>query len=172
MEYLYLILERKILLLHYCGMHHCLIILSFGNFAIVFTWLLSRHKQSLIVQEIVEWNWIQPWWCARNQVMHAHLSSHDIIDFRGKQCRVISPTCTNLFGNCAIVPFILSSSKCQFYRRWTSGICLTWLVNVLAGADGQCNGMSRGVFYQSLKILRLRFIYLFVSLAYTFKIHE
>ena len=31
---------------------------------------------------------------------------------------------------------------------------------------------SRGVFYQSLKIMRLRFIYLFVSLAYTFKRHE
>jgi len=55
----------------------------------------------------------------------AHLFSHDIIDFRGKQCTVFSPICTMLFGNCAIVPFILSLSKCQFYRRWTSGIYMT-----------------------------------------------
>ena len=47
------------------------------------------------------------------------------------------------------------------------------LVNVLAGAAGQCKrNESRGVFYQSLTIMRLRFIYLFVSLAYTFKRHE
>ena len=102
----------------------------------------------------------------------AHLFSRDIIDFRGKQCILFSPICTTLFGNYVIVSPILSSSNCQFYRRWTSWKCLTCLVNVLAGTSGQCKrNESRGVFYQLLKIMRLRFIYLFVSLAYTFKRH-
>ena len=114
---------------------------------IVFTCLLRWQRQYLVVLKSLNGSWIQTWWSARNHAMHAHLSSHDIIDFRGKQCRVISPTCTILFGNCANVPFILSSSKCQFYRRWTSGICLTWLVNVLAGADRQCNGMSQEEYF-------------------------
>ena len=75
----------------------------------------------------------------------AHLFSHDIIDFRGKQCILLSPICTTLFGNYVIVSPILSSSNCQFYRRWTSWKCLTCLVNVLAGAAGQCkrNGLSQ-----------------------------
>ena len=93
----------------------------------------------------------------------AYLFIRDIIDSGGKQCTFFSPICMILFGNYAIVPFILSSPKRQFYRRWTSGKCLTYLVNILAGAAGQCKrNESRGVFYQSLKIIRLRFIYLFV----------
>ena len=51
----------------------------------------------------------------------AHLFSHDIIDFRGKQCTVFSPICTMLFGNYAIVPFILSSSKCKFLQKMDLG---------------------------------------------------
>jgi len=98
-----------------------------------------------------------------------HLFNRDIIVLGGKQCTLFSPICINYLA----VPFILSSPKCQFYRRWTSGKCLTYLVNILAGAAGQCKrNESRGEFYQSLKIIRLRFIYLFVSLAYTLKRHE
>ena len=83
----------------------------------------------------------------------AHLFSHDIIDFRGKQCILFSPICTTLFGNYVIVSPILSSSNCQFYRRWTLWKCLTRLVNFLAGMAGQFKrNESRGVFYQLLKL--------------------
>ena len=59
-------MEHKILLLYYCGIHHCLIIfIFFGNFAIVFIWLLSWHKQSLVALKLLNGSWIQPWWCAR-----------------------------------------------------------------------------------------------------------
>jgi len=102
----------------------------------------------------------------------AHLFSYDIIDFRGKQCILFPPICTMLFANDVIVSPILSSSNCQFYRRWTSWTCLTCLVNVHAAAAGQCKrNDSSGVFYQSLKTTRLRITYLFVWLAYTFKRH-
>ena len=84
----------------------------------------------------------------------AHLFNRDIIDSGGKQCTLFSPIRMILFGNYAIVPFILSLPKCQFYRRWTSGKCLTYLVNNLAGAAEQCKrNESRGVFYQSSKIM-------------------
>ena len=66
-----------------------------------------------------------------------HLFNRNIIDSGGKQCTLFSPICMILFGNYAIVPFILSSSKCQFYRRWTLEKCLICLMNVLAGAVGQ-----------------------------------
>ena len=103
----------------------------------------------------------------------AHLFKRDIIDSGGKQRTLFSPICMILFCNYAIVPSILSSPKCQFDRGWTSGKCLTYLVNILVGAAEQCKrNESRGVFYQSLTIMRLRYIYLLVSLAYTFKRHE
>jgi len=121
--------------------------------------------------EIVEWKLdTDMMMCKKSS--DAHLFSHDIIDFRGKQCILFSPICTTLFGNYVIVSPILSSSNCQFYRRWTSWKCLTRLVNFLAGMAGQFKrNESRGVFYQLLKIMRLRYTYLFVSLAYTFKRH-
>ena len=98
-----------------------------------------------------------------------HLFNRDIIVFGGKQRTLFSTICMNYLA----VPFILSSPKCQLYRRWTSGKCLIYLVNILVGAAGQYKrNESRGVFYQSLQIIRLRFIYLFVSLAYTLKRHE
>ena len=145
MEYLYLILERKILL-YYCGMYRCLIAFIFWKFRDWFYLLASLAKAIPGRAEIVEWKLdTDMMMCKKSS--DAHLFSHDIIDFRGKQCTVFSPICTMLFGNCAIFTFILSSSNCQFYRRWTSGICLTWLVNVLAGADGQCNGMSQEEYF-------------------------
>ena len=134
MEYLYLILERKILLLYYCGMHHCLIIFIF----ILEISRLFLPDCFLGISNLWSWkklldgSWIQPKWCARNQAMLIYLVMTSLI-FAG-----ISAYC-----------FLL-----------------------LAGAAGQCKrNESRGVFYQSLKIMRLRFIYLFVSLAYTFKRH-
>ena len=104
----------------------------------------------------------------------AYLFNRDIIDSGRKQRTLFSPICMILFCNYAIVPSILSSPKCQFDRGWTSGKCLTYFVNILVGAAEQCKrNESRGVFYRSLKIIRLLFIYLFlVSLAYTFKRHE
>ena len=146
----------------------------FGNFVIIFTCLLRWQRQYLVVLKSLNGSWIQTWWSARNHAMLIYLVMTSFI-FAGSSAECSLPyACTILFGNCAIVPFILSSSNlCQFYRRWTSGKCLTYLVNILAGAAGQCKrNESRGVFYQSLKIIRLRFIYLFVSLAYTFKRHE
>ena len=79
----------------------------------------------------------------------AHLFSHDIIDFRGKQCILLSPICTMLFGNYVIVSPILSWFNCKFYRRWTSWKCLTCLVNVHARAAGQCkrNGLSQEEYF-------------------------
>ena len=79
MEYLYLILERKILLFYYCGRHRCLIILSFGNFAIVFTRLLRWQRQYLVVLKSLNGSWIQTWWCARNQAMLIYLVMTSLI---------------------------------------------------------------------------------------------
>ena len=110
---------------------------------IIFTCLLRWQRQYLVVLKSLNGSWIQTWWSARNHAMLIYLVMTSFI-FAGSSAECSLPyACTILFGNCAIVPFILSSSKCQFYRRSTSGICLTWLVNVLAGADGQCNGMSQ-----------------------------
>ena len=110
---------------------------------------------------------------ARNQAMVIYLIVASLILERSSAHCFLLAIYMILFGNYAIVPFIMSSSQCQFYRRWTSWKCLTCLVNVLAGAAGQCKwNESRGVFYQSLKIMQLRFIYLFDSLAYPFKRHE
>ena len=53
--------------------------LSFGNFAIVFTLLLPWHKQSLIVQKLLNGSWIQSWWCARNQAMLIYLVMTSLI---------------------------------------------------------------------------------------------
>ena len=135
MEYLYLILERKILLLYYCGMYRCLITFIFWKFRDGLYLLASLAKKAISGRaEIVEWKLdTDMMMCEKSS--DAHLFSHDIIDFRGKQCTVFSPICTMLFGDCAIVPFILSSSKCQVYRRWTSGICLTWLIG-----ESSCGG--------------------------------
>jgi hypothetical protein len=55
MEYLYLILERKILLLYYCGMHRCLIIFIFWKFRDCFYLLASLAKAISGRAEIVEW---------------------------------------------------------------------------------------------------------------------
>jgi hypothetical protein len=134
-----------------------------ANFAIVFTWLFSRHKRSLVVLKIVEWKMDTAMMMCKKSI-DDHLFNRDIIDFGGKQCTLFSPICRIfLFGNYAIVSYILSSSKCQFYRRWTSGKCLTCLMNALAGAAGQCKRIEpRGKLYQSLKIIRLRLIYSFV----------
>ena len=70
MEYLYLFMERKILLLR-----HRLFIMIFWkkNSRLFLTWLLSWHKQSLIRQQLLNGSWIQPWWCARNQAMLIYL---------------------------------------------------------------------------------------------------
>ncbi len=127
-------LERKILL-YYCGMHRCLIIFIVWKFRDCFYLLASLAKAISGRAEIVEWKLDTDMMICKKS-SDAHLFSHDIIDFRGKQCRVFSPICTILFGNCAMVPFILSLSKCQFYWRWTSGIYMTWLVNVLEGRVG------------------------------------
>ncbi len=124
MEYLYLILECKILLLYYCGMYRCLITFIFWKFRDCFHLLASLAKAISGRAEIDEWKLDTDMMMCKKSC-DAHLFSHDIIDFRGKQCTVFSPICTMLFGNCAIVPFILSLSKCQFYRRWTSGIYMT-----------------------------------------------
>ena len=51
----------------------------FGNFAIVFIWLLSWHKQSLVALKLLNGSWIQPWWCARNEVMLIYLSVTSLI---------------------------------------------------------------------------------------------
>ena len=91
--------------------------------------------------------------CARNQAMLIYLIVTSLILMGGKQCTLFSRICTILIGNYAIVPIILSSSKCQFYRRWTSGKCLTWLVNFLAGAAGQWKrNESRGEFINHWKL--------------------
>ena len=37
----------------------------------------------------------------------AHLFSHDIVDFRGRPCILLSSICTTLFGNYVIVSPIL-----------------------------------------------------------------
>ena len=122
--FFYLILERKTLLLYYCGMHRCLIIFIFWKFRDCFYLLASLAKAISGRAEIDEWKLdTDMMMCKKSS--DAHLFSHDTIDFRGKQCTVFSPICTMLFGNRAIVPFILSLSKCQFYRRWTSGIYMT-----------------------------------------------
>ena len=105
MEYLYLILERKILLLYYCGMHRCLIIFIFWKFRDCFYLLASLAKAISGRAEIVECSLdTDMMMCKKSS--DAHLFSHDIIDFHGKQCTVFSPICTMLFGICAIVPFI------------------------------------------------------------------
>ena len=62
-----------------------------------------------MLKQIVEWK-LDTDMIKCKKSCDAHLFSHDIIVFRGKQCRVFSPICTILFGNGAIVPFILSSS--------------------------------------------------------------
>ena len=73
MEYLYLILERKTFLLYYCGMHRCLIILSFGNLVIVFICLLRWQRQYQVVLKSLNGSWIQTWWSARNHAMLIYL---------------------------------------------------------------------------------------------------
>ena len=133
-------------------MHHCLIIFIFWKFSDCFYLLASLAKAISGRAEIGEWKLdTDMMMCKKSS--DAHLFSYDIIDFCGKQCLLFPPICAMLFANYVIVSPILSSSNCQFYRRWTSWKCLTCLVNVLAGAAGQCKrNDSRGVFYQSLKL--------------------
>ena len=91
--------------------------------------------------------------CARNQAMLIYLIVASLILVGSSGCTLYSRICTILIGNYAIVPIIWSSSKCQFYRRWTSGKCLTWLLNFLAGAAGQSKrNESRGVFINRWKL--------------------
>ena len=127
-------------------MYRCLITFIFWKFRDCLYLLASLAKAISGRAEIVEWKLdTDMMMCKKSS--DAHIFSHDIIDFRGKQCTVFSPICTMLFGDCAIVPLILSSSKCQFYRRWTSGILSTCFVNVLAGADGQYHGMIQEEYF-------------------------
>ena len=91
MEYLYLILERKTLLLYYCGMYRCLIIFIFWKFRDCFYLLASLAKAISGRAEIVEWKLdTDMMMCKKSS--NAHLFSHNIIDFRGKQCTVFSPS--------------------------------------------------------------------------------
>ena len=84
--------------------------LSFGNFAIIFTCLLRWQRQYLVVLKSLNGSWIQTWWSARNHAMLIYLVMTSFI-FAGSSAECSLPyACTILFGNCAIVPFILSSS--------------------------------------------------------------
>ena len=157
---------------YYCGIV-CLFDFSEANFTIVFTWLFSWHKRSLVALKLLNGSWIQPWWCARNQAMLIYLFVTSL---------TLEGSSAHYFLLYAWFHLAITQYFRLFCRRlnvnftedaWTSGKCLTYLVNILAGAAEQCKrNESRGVFYQSLKIIRLRFIYLFVSLACTFKRHE
>ena len=82
--------------------------------------------------------------CARNQAMLIYLIVTSLILVGS------SAHCFLLYARYYLA---ITQSKCQFYRRWTSGKCLTWLVNVLAGAAGQWKrNESRGLFINRWKL--------------------
>ena len=121
-------------------MHHCLIIIIFfGNFVIVFTWLLYWHKQSLIVQKLLNGSWIQPKWCARNQAMLIYSVMTSLI-FAGS-----SVYCFLLYARCYL-PIMLSFRL--FRRRLIANFTEDARGNVwhawwtfLRGRLGNVNGM-------------------------------
>jgi hypothetical protein len=84
MEYLYIILECKILLFYYFGRCSWLLI-SCGDYAIVFSWSLHWHRQYLDVMISLNGSRIQIWWCTCKQSSKGrrddYLLSRDIIDF-------------------------------------------------------------------------------------------
>jgi len=91
MEYLSLILERKILLL----------LLDYFYFLeisrLFFTCLFASLAKAISGRaEIVEWK-LDTDMMKCKKSCNAHLFSNDIIYFRGKQCRVFSPICMHDF---------------------------------------------------------------------------
>ena len=159
----YILLLRHSLLLYYYFLE--------ANFAIVITWLLSWLKRSLVALKLLNWSWIQPWWCGRNQMMLIYL----IVTSSGaKQCTWFSLIFMILFGNYAIFPSILSLPKCQFTEDGPGGNVWHVWWTFLRGRLGNVNGMSQEEYFiNRWKLCDCDlFIYLFVSLAYTFKRHE
>ena len=51
----------------------------------------------------------------------AYLFIRGIIDSGGKNCTLFSPICMILFGNYAIIPFILSPPQCKFLEKMDLG---------------------------------------------------
>ena len=84
MEYLNIILECKILLFYYFGRCSWLLI-SCGDYAIVFSWSLHWHRQYLDVMKSLNGSRIQIWWCTCKQSSKGrrddYLLSRNIIDF-------------------------------------------------------------------------------------------
>ena len=88
------------IIFYYCGivfyyvllLRHSLFIMIFleANFAIDFTWLLSWHtwhKRSLVALKLLNWSWIQPRWCARNQAtLISLIGTSLILDGRSAYC--------------------------------------------------------------------------------------
>ena len=65
------------------------------------------------MQEIVEWKLDTAMMMCKKS-SDAHLFSRDIIDFRGRQCILLSSICTTLFGNYVIVSPLCSRLIANF----------------------------------------------------------
>ena len=90
MEFLYLILERKILLLYYCGMNRCLIIFTFWKFRDCFYLLDLLAKAISGRAEIVEWKLDTDVMVCKNQAMLIYLVMTSLI-FAGSSAQCFLP---------------------------------------------------------------------------------
>ncbi len=90
MEFLYLILERKILLLYYCGMHRCLIIFIFWKFRDCFYLFASLANAISGRAEIDEWQLDTDMMMCKNQAMLIYLVMTSLI-FAGSSAQCFLP---------------------------------------------------------------------------------
>ena len=103
------------------------LLLYFGDYAISFSLLALLALAISGRAKIVEWKLDTAVMMHVQEIKRcsfAYLIVTSLILVGSSAHCFLLAICTILFGNYAIVPCILSS-KCQFYRRWTSGKCMT-----------------------------------------------